>query len=760
VSKAAHDLIKSLEGKQNGLGDEQKHDLQRLSRIFKDVANKKKEHSPAVQTEAVTAQRQRSEKPSEPRVPSPRVGTASEQQATPPLTPRLIVESGARSMPKRAQRELHALQDDADHVDQPPAHSTRSRTRAASSASTMARALCTAAVIANCGVEARQAASRQYPLQLFAEMANAVLDRDTGELLEYRQLLRSPKYQDDWNISSANEFGRLAQGVGGRIEKPTNTIFFKSKSEVPQDRFKDVTYGKFVCSERPQKAEPNRTRLTVGGNRINYPGEVGTPTADMLLVKCMLNSVISTMNAKFMCIDISNFYLNTPMPRYEYLKLKLTDVPAEIISEYGLQKKATEDGHIYVEIRKGMYGLPQAGLLAQQLLEGRLNDEGYYQSTIVPGLWKHESRPIQFTLVVDDFGVQYVGEEHAQHLVSVLRQHYDISTDWKGEKYIGLTLDWDYERREVHLSMPGYIAKARKEFGHEMPKRQQNSPYQVTPPKYGAKVQYAEQPIDSPLLDKEGKTFIQKVNGKFLYLGRAVDLTILAALSALASQQAAPTEDTKKRAHQLLDYLATQDEAFLTYRASNMVLAVHSDASYHSERKARSRVGGHFFLSRDDPVPADNGAILVISHVIKTVMTSAAEAELGALYINAREAVYIRNILEAMGHPQPRTPVQTDNSTAEGVANNKILPKQTKAMDMRFHWLRCRDAQKQFRFFWRPGPTNKGDYPSKHHPGVHHKNERPAWLTPQKYIDAFRERMHIRNQEMRTQSRADPARVC
>jgi len=85
--------------------------------------------------------------------------------------------------------------------------------------------------------------------------------------------------------------------------------------------------------------------------------------------------------------------------------------------------------------------------------------------------------------VVDDFGVQYVGEEHAHHLVSMLLKHYNISTDWKGEKYIGLTLDWDYERREVHLSMPGYVAKARKEFGHEIPKRQQNHPYQVTPPK-------------------------------------------------------------------------------------------------------------------------------------------------------------------------------------------------------------------------------------------------------------------------------------
>jgi hypothetical protein len=101
-----------------------------------------------------------------------------------------------------------------------------------------------------------------------------------------------------------------------------------------------------------------------------------------------------------------------------------------------------------------------------------------------------------------------VGEEHAQHLVSCLKEDYDISEDWKGEKYIGLTLEWDYEKREVHLSMPGYISKARKEFGHEMPTRRQDSPFPNIPPKYGAKVQYAEQPDDSSLLDKEGKKFI------------------------------------------------------------------------------------------------------------------------------------------------------------------------------------------------------------------------------------------------------------
>ena len=111
-------------------------------------------------------------------------------------------------------------------------------------------------------------------------------------------------------------------------------------------------------------------------------------------------------------------------------------------------------------------------------------------------------------------------------------------------------------------------------------------------------------------------------------------------------------------------------------------------------------------------------------------MSSAAEAELGALFINAREAVHIRNILTEMGHPQPPTPIQTDNSTANGGVNNKVQPKRTKPMDMRFHWLRCRMAQKQFRFHWRPSTSNLADYCTKHHSGVHHKKIRREILTP------------------------------
>ena len=168
----------------------------------------------------------------------------------------------------------------------------------------------------------------------------------------------------------------------------------------------------------------------------------------------------------------------------------------------------------------------------------------------------------------------------------------------------------------------------------------------------------------------------------------------------------------------------------ITYNASKMILAVHSDAGYANEKKSRSRAGGHFFLSNDEQFPPNNGAILTVATIIKAVMSSSAEAELGAAYINAKEAVYLQQILEEMGHPQPRSPFQMDNTTAEGVINKRIQPKGTKAMDMRFHWLRDRECQEQFRIYWRPGKLNYADYWTKHHAAKHHQNTRREFLTP------------------------------
>ena len=125
-------------------------------------------------------------------------------------------------------------------------------------------------------------------------------------------------------------------------------------------------------------------------------------------------------------------------------------------------------------------------------------------------------------------------------------------------------------------------------------------------------------------------------------------------------------------------------------------------------------------------------------------MSSAAEAELGAMYINARKAVEIQIILEEMGHKQPATPIQVDNSTAKGIVNKQVQPKRTKAMDMCFIWLRyCSVSQKQFRFYWRPGPTNYADYWTKHHPAAHHRNMRPVFLTPFSQLLELRKKVHI-----------------
>ena len=172
-------------------------------------------------------------------------------------------------------------------------------------------------------------------------------------------------------------------------------------------------------------------------------------------------------------------------------------------------------------------------------------------------------------------------------------------------------------------------------------KKKQYQPFPSAKILYSAKKQYATQQSSATLSNKEGKKFIQKVCGKFLFLGRAVNSTLMcpSPSSAIAAQSAEPTEDTMQNTVQLLDYLATQEEAVLTYNASDMKLAVHSDASYLSEPKARSRAGGHFFLSNEATVPGNNVAVLNIAHKIKHVMSPATKSELAALYIMAKEAV-------------------------------------------------------------------------------------------------------------------------
>jgi hypothetical protein len=151
-------------------------------------------------------------------------------------------------------------------------------------------------------------------------------------------------------------------------------------------------------------------------------------------------------------------------------------------------------------------------------------------------------------------------------------------------------------------------------------------------------------------------------------------------------------------------------------------------------------MGRHMFMTGKYNIPFNNGAILNISQIIRAVMSTAAEAELGALFINVKTAISMRQTLVELGHPQPRTPIQTDNAAAHALLTKQILPRALKTMDMRFHWLRCREAQGQCCYYWRPGTQNSTDYFTKHHQTSHHKSVHPTILAPvndPKYTELF-----------------------
>jgi hypothetical protein len=312
-------------------------------------------------------------------------------------------------------------------------------------------------------------------------------------------------------------------------------------------------------------------------------------------------------------------YLETPLDRFEYTKMPIALLPMDIIEHYNLLVKAI-DGYVYMEICKGMYGLPQAGVLANKLLKIHLAWHGYSEQPHTPGLWKHLSQPVWFNLCVDNFVIKYTGTENLQHLYDALRaETYEILEDWGGNLYCGITLKWNNTKQYVDLSMAAYVTKQLTRYGHILPLKPQHCPY-APPINYG-KDNQSPSPIDnSLLLDDAGKKQIQRIVGSFLYYAQAVDPTILMALSDIATQQAAPTENTMKCVNQFLDYMWMHPDAIIRYHASDIILNVHSDASYLSAHKARSRAGGYFFLGS---IPQDGNPIKLSGaiHITCTILS-------------------------------------------------------------------------------------------------------------------------------------------
>ena len=537
--------------------------------------------------------------------------------------------------------------------------------------------------------------------------------------------------RDIWEKALSNELGRLTRGNIHGVTF-TECMKFIAHTQVPNN--KKVTYANFVCDHRPLKAEPWRVRLVVGGDKLEYSLDSGSPTTTLLETKLLVNSVISDAdkNARFACCDIKDFFLASPMTSPEYMRIHRKYLPADIIKQYNLEDLFHND-YVYCRIDKGMYGLKQAAILAYQQLCQRLKGAGYYPVLGSAGIFAHQTRQTKFCLCVDDFGIKYYSKADLDHLLKTLGQHYQYSVDITGTDFCGLHYVWNYAERYVDVSLPLYIQKALKRFNHKPKNGPQYAPHHHIPVRYSQKGerQYATQDDNSPPLSPKDAKWVQSVIGSFLYYCRALDCTIATTLNDLARQQSKPTTNTRSKCHRLMDYLATYPNAYIRYHASDMILHIDSDAAYLVLPEAKSRIAGFYQLTntaRPNTPSFTNGPLLVECKTLRHVVSSAAEAETSALYHNAQNAIHIRRLLHQLGHPQPPTPIKVDNSTTAGFVHKNINQRRSKSWDMRFHWLRDKATQRQIRVFWDSGKNNLADYPTKHHTAPHHKKVRPYYI--------------------------------
>ena len=239
-----------------------------------------------------------------------------------------------------------------------------------------------------------------------------------------------------------------------------------------------------------------------------------------------------------------------------------------------------------------MYGQKQAGIIAKQELQQHMSVYDHRPVQCTLGLWKHDNKDTIFSLVVYYFLVQYYSEKDAEHFLHALRQKYTITVDREAKIYIGTNLKWDYIKRTVELSMPEYVKHALQKFQHLLPSCPEHFPYAHNAPIYGRSIQYSDPEDYSDLLPPSKCNLIRQIVGKFLYYVIALDNTLMVGLNSISLEESKATDNTYKNITKLLNYLATHPEVVIKYHASGMQVYVHSDASYLSVSKSRSRAEG------------------------------------------------------------------------------------------------------------------------------------------------------------------------
>jgi hypothetical protein len=317
-----------------------------------------------------------------------------------------------------------------------------------------------------------------------------------------KKLVNNPATAEVWQMAFGRDLGGMAQRDKKTGQRGTNAMSMMTHNNIAHALVENTffTYGNPVINNRPQKGFSHWIQITEGGNWINYESSAFVQTVDLDTAKLHWKSIISTALAKYMCLDIKNFYLMAALEYFECMKILLTLFPAQIVEQHNQNKHAL-NGYVHLEIRRAVWWLPQMGILANKCLQCKLAPFGYYKSTNISGLWCHETRPIMFNLVIEDFGVKYVNKDNVSHFISSMKKFNSLTKDWTGNLYCGIWLDWDYKNHTVDISMPGYIKKKLQEYGHIIPNRAQMHPCSPEPKQFGTEAQAPLPPDASPKLD-------------------------------------------------------------------------------------------------------------------------------------------------------------------------------------------------------------------------------------------------------------------
>jgi hypothetical protein len=546
-----------------------------------------------------------------------------------------------------------------------------------------------------------------------------------GTPLTYRSAMRGPN-KDEWLQSDSREIDRLftlecMEAVSPQDVPPGKTATYYNPQVKEKVKIDSTTMLEYI--ER-------RVRGAIGGDRLHPTGPTTCNTAETEVLKAFFNKVASERGIYF-TMDAKDFYLGTPMPpgEEEYVNIPLRHFTDELLDRRNL-RQFVHNGRIVMRIKKTIYGLRNAGRLSKEKLDRHLADAGYFEDTLVPCIYRHTSNGMLFVLVVDDFACTCKDQSAKEHLLTTLREAgYIMTVDHKGAKFVGLTVDYQPELGWLDISMPGYVDKLLTRFAHRtiVPC---SSPIVYTAPIYGAKAQLTTPPDVSDILTDEDAHEIQEIIGCCLWYSRMTDLPTLPAVSMLSTDQSDRRSSIQHRVDRLLGHLKKYPNNRIRYFASDMKYHCYSDVSYLNVTRGRSRAGGIGFFGWNNNPSRINGAVSVLCKVLDVVVSSVCEGEYGAAYMVARNAVWMRAIARALGYPQGATTILVDNTCAVGLSNDTLKTARTKAIDVRFHWLRDRVRQDQFNVVWVKSEDNLADFFTKALPVHAHLARKEQLVVP------------------------------